>query len=731
MKFYTVPELLAPAGGLEHLKAAVQNGADAVYMGGPLFNARIKAENFTYDDMERAVDYAHERNVKVYITLNTLIKDNELSRAFSYVNFLYKTGVDGIILQDMGISRLIHKYFPQLPMHLSTQGTVYNKWAVDTAKELGFCRIVPARELTLSEIETFTEECHKGERSCEVEVFVHGALCMCYSGQCQMSRVLGGINGRSGNRGLCAQPCRLPYKDDEGREGYFLSPKDICQIDNIPLLCKAGVDSFKIEGRLKSPQYVAIVTAVYRKYLDVYREKGNVEVSQEDRKALLQIFNRGGFSEGYMFGNPGDDILSGSTPKNSGVYIGKVIRGQDGSKKHDKDGGKQKGSCLIDIKCKSPIFMGDGVEIRGKGHGGNIVTYLKELPEGLIRIGDIKERVYSGDFIYRVTEKALVKNAEKSYSDDWRRKSFVDIIFKGTVGRKPEMIMKEKLSGRSATVTGEKEIEKAVNHFADEERILKQLKKLGDTPFEAEDVKVYIDENSMIPVSYINMLRRKTAEALLEQKRDHRREGFTEEELRAIEEKEELCIGSKELIADKPLSESIRIYNEEQLERMWKVKGSLRRECTLYIPVELYMKKYGETLKVDGEVLPYILNVSKGRLDEYIEENFKEIVKAVRDTGILIGNLGWIKRFRDAGVKVFGDYGLNIYNMQSLKTFEELGVKMREPSHEMNENINEIPFMITEHPFKSAWLIDRKNVKYEMVKSDCGDKWLIFRKTKR
>ncbi|MDO4176406.1 MAG: peptidase U32 family protein, partial [Bacillota bacterium] len=320
---FKLPELLAPVGGREQLVAAVNNGADAVYMGGSLFNARMKAVNFS--DLKGAIDYAHSWGVKVYITLNTLIKDAELPKAFEYACSLYEMGADAVILQDMGLARLIHKYLPDFPMHLSTQGTVYNRSGVEMAAEMGFSRIVPARECTMDEISTMCEA------EPEIEVFVHGALCMCYSGQCQMSRMLGGGSARSGNRGLCAQPCRLQYKDDKGRVSYALSPKDICTLDDLPALCEAGVDSFKIEGRLKSAEYVAVVTEIYRKYLDKFgalRARGedinSFEIAPKDRRKLLQIFNRGGFTEGYLHGNPGAEILSGHSPKNQGIPVGKV-----------------------------------------------------------------------------------------------------------------------------------------------------------------------------------------------------------------------------------------------------------------------------------------------------------------------------------------------------------------------------------------------------------------------
>ena len=268
----SMPELLSPVGGKAHLIAAVNNGADAVYMGGMAFNARIFADNFSDEELPEAVRYAHMHGVKVYMTLNTLVRDDELVRAFEYANYIYGIGVDALIVQDIGLARMLHKYIPELPLHLSTQGTLYNVEAMGLAKDLGFCRVVPARELSLEEIKMLVSEGREisPDAPVEVEVFVHGALCMCYSGQCQMSRMMGRGSGRTGNRGTCAQPCRQAYTDDHGRTYYALSPKDLCQIQNIPDLVSAGVSSFKIEGRIKSPEYVATVTRIYRKYIDVY-----------------------------------------------------------------------------------------------------------------------------------------------------------------------------------------------------------------------------------------------------------------------------------------------------------------------------------------------------------------------------------------------------------------------------------------------------------------------------
>ena len=285
MKKRRKPELLVPAGSMEPLIAAVENGADAVYVGGRLFNARMNAGNFDDERMQQALDYAHARGVKVFVTMNTLIFDEEMEEAVEYAGFLYRAGVDALIVQDLGLGRRIHEELPDFPLHLSTQGTACDAEAVALAKELGYERVVLSRELSLAEMEA---ACRDG--GLDIEVFVHGALCICYSGQCQMSRFYG---GRSGNRGACAQPCRLPYEgvDENGKKisGHLLSPKDLCLVDRLGELIEAGVYSFKIEGRMKSPEYVAVVTRIYRKYIDEYMEKGSYHVTPEDRRELRQI----------------------------------------------------------------------------------------------------------------------------------------------------------------------------------------------------------------------------------------------------------------------------------------------------------------------------------------------------------------------------------------------------------------------------------------------------------
>lgn len=740
------PELLAPVGGMQQLRAAVQNGADAVYMGGSLFNARIKAENFSHQDMEAAICYAHDRNVRVYVTINTLIKDSELEKAFSYVNFLYEAGADAVILQDMGLARLVRKYLPDMSMHLSTQGTVYNKWAVESAKRLGFSRIVPAREMSLEEINEFAEECHKGKAPCEVEVFVHGALCMCYSGQCHMSRVIGGINGRSGNRGLCAQPCRLAYEDEKGRAGFLLSPKDICTVHMIPELCKAGIDSFKIEGRLKSPEYVAVVTGVYRRYLDMYRETGAVKVQEEDMHRLLQIFNRGGFASGYLNGNPGRKLLSGDSPKNQGIYVGKVKS-------------SSKNSTLIDVKPdpkhqnrhakKNALSMGDGVEIRGSNVTGNVISYIKKLNDGSVRIGDIKGTVRAGDKVYKVTDKELTSEARRSYENDFIRKVPVEMTFEAGLGKLPRLNIRE--AGRreepvSVTVMGMQQAEEALNRPLDETRVKQQLEKLGDTVFAADKIDVRLEEGISLPISALNRLRREAVNALLEERRRIAcgRKPLSGERIAEICRTEQLAETAEDVSSlnlshsdMEPRREGLYIYSREALGRL-VLSGRCgaakhKHAKDVYVPLELYMEKtlrsrMAESAAENGfRVIPYILNVSKGALDKYIEDNFSDIVKLSEASGIMMGNLGWIDRFRKQGVKVYGDYGLNVYNRQSVKAFEEMGVEVRAYSHEADGYYSgRIPLMVTEHPVAAEQLTDRKGEAYPVMRWHSGDKYLIF-----
>lgn len=448
---YSKPELLIPAGGIPQLIAAVENGADAVYLGGNAFNARINADNFDIASMEKAVDFCHLRGVKAYVTLNTLMRDDQLKPAINYAKELYKIGVDALIIQDLGLGQLIKETMPDFEMHLSTQGTVFGVGGANMAESLGYSRVVLAREMSLEEIKRV---CDKSK--IETEVFVHGALCFCFSGQCQLSRSFG---GRSGNQGVCAQPCRLPYKlvgrndpkeekipfgDKNPAESrtdfekkYYLSPKDLSLLDHLDELIKIGVHSLKVEGRLKSPEYVATVTRIYRKYIDEFSQNGSYQISTDDRQDLLQIFNRGNFTDAYLRGDSGDSLMSSSFPKNQGIYIGEV-----------KSIKKIKSIYTIKISADTTkqLSAGDVIEARFHDESGNLqtestlITYIEYLnlnnknknknkkseksthkqqsaAYGEVVVGDFSSPIPIGAKVYRVISKELCERAQESYKN--------------------------------------------------------------------------------------------------------------------------------------------------------------------------------------------------------------------------------------------------------------------------------------------------------------------------
>ena len=345
-------EILSPAGSYESLLAAIANGADAVYLGGDAFGARAFAGNFTTDKLKEAIDYVHYHGKSLYLTVNTLLKNEELEEElYHYILPFYEQGIDAVIVQDMGVLRFLHKHFPDLPLHASTQMTVTSTEAARFLKQCGVTRIVPARELSLTEIRHM-----KDASGLEIESFVHGALCYAYSGQCLMSSMIG---GRSGNRGRCAQPCRLPYelKNESGQtmgkkdECYRLSPKDLCALDEIPQMIQAGIDSFKIEGRMKKPEYVAAVTRMYRKYVDRYLENPDApyKVEEQDYKQLMELYNRGGFTKGYYEKHNGKDMMSMKRPNHQGLFVGEIQQ--------------IKGNQIFFI-CKETIHPRDVLEVR-------------------------------------------------------------------------------------------------------------------------------------------------------------------------------------------------------------------------------------------------------------------------------------------------------------------------------------------------------------------------------
>lgn len=501
-------ELLAPAGSWEALEAAVNAGADAVYMGGRAFGARAYASNFDKEEMAKAVYFAHMHRVRLYVTVNTLVDDSELGELADYLLFLNNVGVDGIIVQDLGVIRLARRIVPELPLHASTQMTITNSGGVDFAVAAGMERSVLARELSLKEIDA---ACKRGT---EIETFIHGALCVCYSGQCLMSSLIG---GRSGNRGRCAQPCRLPYKllnvkgedmlsgKDAGQ--YLLSPKDMNTLHILPQLIETGVVSYKIEGRMKRPEYVAVVVDAYRRAIDSYLA-GNYHVPEEDFANIEQIFNRD-FTTAYMVNRPGKEMMSDRRPNNRGVLVGRVAKLD-----------KQRNKAVI--KLEKELHLGDGLEF-WVSVGGRVGTTVTEM----LRNGAVVESAASGeqvtidvpkgvrlnDRVFRTLDSRLMAYAGQFFGTDAKKRISVDVVVTAKLGQPMTVVMTDD-EGNVGYGETDFIVEAARKRALDEATVRKQMDRLGSTEYFLSSMQFIHDENVMVPMSEMNEARRMACEAL-------------------------------------------------------------------------------------------------------------------------------------------------------------------------------------------------------------------------
>ena len=510
-------ELLSPAGDFDCLKAAVQNGADSVYFGADMFSARASATNFSLDNLQEAITYAKLRNVHTHLTLNTLIKNNELSDAISIAKTAYEYGIDAIIVQDLGLANYLIHNFPDLPIHASTQMTIYNLEGALLAEKLGFSRAVLSRELSISEIEYICKN-----SNIEIETFIHGALCISYSGQCLFSSMIG---GRSGNRGKCAQPCRLPYsliKSESNSNyketldsGYLLSTRDVCGLDFIPKLIKAGVKCFKIEGRMKTPEYVAAVTKIYRKYIDLALSGKPYIVDYADKKILMQVFNRGGFSSGHLENEYNKDLVFTEKPNNMGLLLGTV-------KKFNPEKGH------IDISANEILSIGDTISLE-KESGTYTISELmvgnsnieESLPFQPVTIGRMKGNISVGDKVYKMSSKELTRISLDSINKENIKKGF-DCILKIKKDEPITMTVinttddpDDVFSNIYFTITSPVKPVSAINAPITHERVISQITKTKNTPFYFEHIEIDLDDNIFIPsIGCLNELRRTAIEKI-------------------------------------------------------------------------------------------------------------------------------------------------------------------------------------------------------------------------
>lgn len=504
-------ELLAPAGSREALVAAVENGANAIYLAGNAFGARAYASNFDREALREAIHFAHLRKVAIHVTVNTIVADEEMGPLRDYLRFLYEAGADAVLVQDLGVARVAHETVPDLPLHASTQMSVSSLEGVRALAELGFTRVVLARELSLKEIRHIC-----AHAPVEIETFMHGALCVCYSGQCLMSSMIG---GRSGNRGRCAQPCRLPYTlvDEKGQDvlgdkagSYLLSPRDLSTIDVIPDLIEAGVSSLKIEGRMKRPEYVATVVRTYREAIDTYYAGKGYAVTQEERDDLAQIFNRD-FTTAYLEGRPGKAMMSDRRPNNRGLLIGRVTA-------YDWD------RRIVTVKLSGRLGLGDQVDFWVKV-GGRVTATISALTDAKGRAveegqaGDIvsfaiPSAVRDHDRVFKVYDARLMERAKETYASGAPvRRIPVAIAVRAAVGE-PLTVTLCDADGHRGEGRTDFIGESARKRPLSEEIIRKQVSRLGTSVYEMKSLHCDIAGEVMVPMSEINEARRKAVEAL-------------------------------------------------------------------------------------------------------------------------------------------------------------------------------------------------------------------------
>ena len=495
-------ELLAPAGNLEILKIAIDNGADAVYIGGENFSARAYADNFNNEEIIEAINYAHIRGSKVYVTLNTMAHDDEINDILEFVDFLYLNDVDALIVADFGLINLLNNRYPSLPIHVSTQLNTHSLWQVKLLENLNVARVVLARETEFSTIKYI-----KNNSNIELEVFAHGALCVCYSGNCLHSSMIG---KRSGNRGKCAQPCRMEYSIFENGKAisnkkYLLSTKDLNTLENLDKLIESGISSLKIEGRMKSKEYVALVVKTYRDAIDAYYETHVNNVDYLAIENMKLVFSRG-FTNGFIFNEKNKEFTNTFRPSHIGVKVGKVV-----SIKNDK----------VQIKLSDDIHQKDKIAIVQDKFEDIRMFLSKIYVKGkLVSQGyknetielSINSKVSKDATIYKIVDDALVKEIENTYYKNVKRIP-IRMKFISNVNEPMALIVKDN-NNHSILVKSEYVVEKAINSPTSASKIEEQLSKLTSSAYQLSSINVLTDNEGIIPVKYINDLRREAIEKL-------------------------------------------------------------------------------------------------------------------------------------------------------------------------------------------------------------------------
>ena len=705
-------DLLSPVGDFDCLKAAVQNGANSVYFGADLFSARAFASNFDINTLEKAIIYAKTRGVKTNLTLNTLVTDSEFSEAFELAKKAYEFGIDAIIVQDLGLAKQLIKHFPDLDIHASTQMTAHNLQGVLELQRLGFKRVVLSRELSLQEIEYICKN-----TDVEIEVFIHGALCISYSGQCLFSSMVG---GRSGNRGKCAQPCRLPYKllenDKEIDKGHLLSTRDLCGLDCIPNLIKAGVTCLKIEGRMKNPEYVATVTRIYRKYidlaealintqkfidgenLDIYDFKENTTnkskyiINENDRKTLLQAFNRGMSSSGHLLNEPNKNLVFKDKPNNMGLFLGKV-------QKYNKNKG------YITVKLQESIEIGDTISLEKEKGSYNVSELMdknrniKETSIGqTVTIGRMKGNINLGDNIYKMSSKTLITLAQNSINGEHRK---ISLNCKVTIKHNEPLKITVTPTTETANnldiysnlnITYNSEIipENAQNRPLEKEKIIAQINKTNDSIFGFSNIDVELDPNIFLPKfsATLNDLRRKVLESVYNY---------------AISNIKRICI--KKVEPDS-LNNEVKNSLNDNTKTISILLNILNLDFdysrldgfdNIYIPLKYFsIKKYDgilKTLEQKFNVYIYMPTIIKANYRNLLFSNIFNTIESHNIKGFVISNISNLLLLEnvlknpDYNFDLIANYTFNVFNLHSVLELKNLGINKYTISPESTKEI--------------------------------------------
>jgi U32 family peptidase len=664
-----LPELLAPAGDWDCVKAAVENGADAVYFGLERFNARMRSQNFTEADLPKLMAFLHRRGVKGYVTLNTLIFPSELPDAEQYIRVMIAAGVDAAIVQDVGICRLIRHLSPDFPIHGSTQMTITSAVGVKFAQDLGCQLVVLARECSLKEIANIQEQLGEQNLSLPLEVFVHGALCVAYSGQCLTSESLG---GRSANRGECAQACRMPYElvvngqtvDLDGRS-YLLSPQDLSGLAVLPELIQSGVSCLKIEGRLKTPEYVANVTRVYRQALDRAIATDETVNTPQDQYNLEMAFSRGLYT-GWFRGIDNQALAHARFGKKRGVYLGEVA---------------QISNEKVKIRLEAPLKPGDGV-VFDNGHpdiqeeGGRIYAVDQVGSEATLTFGRDRlnfRRIRVGDKLWKTSDPELDRQVRQSYEGEIPKfQRPIQIEAYGAEGEALSAIARDE-QGHVVRVESQMPLVAAHSKPLTTERLQEQLGRLGNTPFKLGTFANAIEGHVMIPVSELNRLRREIVEKL--------------EEARSQPQRWTLkpSVSFQDLLPDRNTSTQDAAQLIALVRRLDQLQAAIGAKVeTLYCEFE-DPRTYREAVQMfrrSQTSSNQTIWVAPPRITKPGEQWILEQVRRSEADGYLVRNPDHLDYF--AGDRCIGDFSLNIANALTADYFKRLGLERLTASYDLN-----------------------------------------------